>query len=40
MPSYQYYFVVLAGVPELYGYLQGLHSDPAAERNGQPHDDR
>ena len=26
MPSYQYYLVVLADVPELYGYLQGLHS--------------
>ena len=26
MPSYQYYLVVLADAPELYGYLQGLHS--------------
>ena len=26
MPSYQYYFLVLARDPELYGHLQGLHS--------------
>ncbi len=26
MASYQYYFVVMARSPELYGYLQGLHT--------------